>query len=69
LIILQKEEHIKINTLSKNKFNIGDHVVVYGFHVLHDQITALEFRKTDKVWCYQVGRGKWWEEGSLKLIK
>jgi hypothetical protein len=54
--------------MNNNKFNIGDHVTIYGYTEEHNEITAMEFRKVDQVWCYQIGHGSWWAESSLKLI-
>ena len=55
--------------ITENLYDIGDYVTIYGYNRENNEITALEFRKTDKTWCYQVGHGSWWAESSLKLIK
>ena len=43
-----------------NKYNIGDHVSIYGYTEIHNEITAKEFRKIEQDWHYQVGHGSWW---------
>lgn len=60
---LMSESH-----LLHNIFNIGDYVTIYSYTKRYNEITAMEFRKTDQKWYYQVGHGKWWRESSLKLI-
>jgi len=56
------------NNKPPNKFNIGDNVKVYGYIEILNNITALEFREIDKIWCYQVAGGSWWAEQNLELI-
>ena len=42
-------------------------MTIYGYIEINNEITALEFRKTDGDWHYQVGNAHWWLESSLKL--
>lgn len=60
---------MRVVKINPNLYNIGDHVTIYGYTEVHNEITALEFRKIEQDWHYQVGHGSWWAEDSLKLIK
>jgi hypothetical protein len=69
-LIQSQQENFKLgDKITTNLYNIEDRVTIYGYTEKRNNITALEFRKTDGVWCYQVGHGSWWAETSLKLIK